>query len=61
LLITKLEKLLRITIRKVEKIDKAELKEFISFNVIVKDVGLWLHEVNDSIFEPPPELMQLAV
>jgi hypothetical protein len=61
LLITKLEKLLRITIRKVEKIDKTELKEFISFNVIVKDVGLWLHEVNDSVFEPPPELMQLAV
>jgi hypothetical protein len=48
---------------KVNRIDKKDLKEFVSFNVIVKDVGVWLHDINSSkdVYDPPPELMQLAV
>jgi hypothetical protein len=62
-IVAKLEKLLKLTIRKVNKLDKKDLKEFVSFNVIVKDFGLWLHDINSSkdVYNPPPELMQLAV
>lgn len=61
LLITKLEKMLKVTIMKINRINTKELKEVISFNAVVKDVGVWLHEVNDSVFETPPDLLQLAV
>jgi hypothetical protein len=63
ILITKLEKLLKITIRKVNSIDKKEMDDFISFNAVVRDMSLWLHEINysDGIYDPPPDLMRISV